>query len=81
MKGNHKYILILISIMIAGLILGLYPLSTPAVYHGSDPGKFSATKAAQHLEVIASKPHSILDLDAHEEVYQYVKAQAARFSP
>lgn len=72
MNGNSKYILTFCIILAAGVFLGFHVLSTPKVYTGSDEGRFSAANAAKYLKVISQEPHSIIDVEAHEKVYQYL---------
>ena len=72
MKGNTKYILIFCIILAIGVFLGFHTLSTPKVYTGSDESRFSAVNAARYLKLITEEPHSIIDIEAHEKVYQYL---------
>lgn len=72
MKRNLKHTILCILILVIGITLGVSTLSTPKVYNGSDSTRFSAISAANHLKVIAKKPHSIIDIQSHEEVYQYL---------
>jgi hypothetical protein len=72
MKGNTKYIFTFCIILAIGVFLGFHTLSTPKIYTGADEGRFSAINAAKYLKVITEKPHSIIDVEAHEKVYQYL---------
>lgn len=72
MKGNTKYILSFCIILAIGVFMGFHTLSTPKVYTGSDESRFSAVNAAKYLKVITEEPHSIIDLEAHEKVRQYL---------
>jgi hypothetical protein len=72
MKGNTKYIITFCIVLAIGVFLGFHTLSTPKVYNGSDESRFSAVNAAKHLKVITEEPHSIIDVEAHEKVYQYL---------
>lgn len=72
MKGNAKYILTFCIILAIGVFIGFHTLATPKVYTGSDESRFSAVNAAKYLKVITEKPHSIIDVEAHEKVYQYL---------
>lgn len=72
MKYNTKYILTFCIILAIGVFLGFHTLSTPKVYTSSDESRFSAVNAAKHLKVITEEPHSIIDVEAHEKVYQYL---------
>lgn len=72
MKGNTKYIITFCIVLAIGVFLGFHTLSTPKVYTGSDESRFSAINATKHLEVITREPHSIIDVEAHEKVYQYL---------
>lgn len=72
MKRNLKHIILCILILIIAVSIGISTLSPPKVYNGSDSTRFSAVNAANYLKVIAKEPHSIVDIQAHEEVYQYL---------
>ncbi len=71
MKSKHISLTIMAVMLIAAFVLGACILITPAA--SADTSTFSAENAATYLKVISSKPHSVFDAEAHEEVRQYLK--------
>ncbi|VEU81054.1 M28 family metallopeptidase [Haploplasma axanthum] len=58
--------------LIIVLVLSMFVLYTPRPSDSKDESRFSAVRAAEHIEVISRKPHSYYDRDEHEEVRQYL---------
>ena len=71
MKSKHISLTIMAVMLTAAFVLGACILITPAA--SADTSTFSAENAATYLKVISSKPHSVFDAEAHEEVRQYLK--------
>ena len=62
--------LLITCISIVAIILGLITIA-PSTMSFDDSG-YNAKNALEHLQIIADKPHSVTDYDAHEEVRQYL---------
>ncbi|MBN2300170.1 MAG: M28 family peptidase [Acholeplasmataceae bacterium] len=62
------------SILLLSLILSMFVLYTPIPVSSGADG-FSAAQAAEHIEFISRKPHSVFDADEHEIVRSYIKTQ------
>ncbi len=71
MKSKRFSLTIMTAVLIVAFVLGACILITPAA--SADTASFSAENAASYLKVISSKPHSVFDTEAHEEVRQYLK--------
>lgn len=62
--------IIMACVLAIGFVLSICIMCLPS--SSDDRSGFSAESAAEYLEVISSKPHSVFDEENHEEVRQYL---------